>query len=93
MTQDNLATRDDDNDNNNHDTGAHYRFMYNGVKLDPFRIANIYGVNDFALQTILKKCLCAGERGHKDKRRDLEDIITAAKRAIEMIDEDDKNGL
>lgn len=82
MGQDNGATNIDD------DTGTHYRFMYQGIKLDPFRIAKIYGITDFALQTILKKCLCAGDRGHKDKRRDLEDIITAAKRAIEMIDED-----
>jgi hypothetical protein len=84
MTADNLAT----NTEHDIDTGTHYRFMYKGIKLDPFRIAKIYEINDFALQTILKKCLCAGERGHKDKRRDLEDIITAAKRAIEIIDED-----
>jgi hypothetical protein len=88
MGFDNGATNIDDDI----DTGTHYRFMYQGIKLDPFRIAKIYGITDFALQTILKKCLCAGERGHKDKRRDLEDIITAAKRAIEIIDEDLNNG-
>lgn len=70
------------------DTGQHYRHNYKGINLDPFRIAAIYGMTDFALLTILKKCLCAGNRGHKDKRRDLEDIITAAQRAIEMLDED-----
>ena len=83
-TADNLSTRDDD-------TGTHYRFVYQGVKLDPYRIASIYGIDDFALQTILKKCLCAGNRGHKDKKRDLKDIITAARRAIEMIEEDDND--
>jgi hypothetical protein len=82
MTQDNLATRDDD------DTGVHYRFMYKGIKLDPFRICKIYNIDDFALQTIVKKALCAGNRGYKDKRRDLYDIITAARRDIEMMDED-----
>ena len=70
------------------DTGKHYRHTYKGVNLDPFRIAQIYGVTDFALLTILKKCLCAGNRGHKDKRLDLQDIITAAQRAIEIMDED-----
>ena len=84
------------------DAGKHYRFEYdvavfqkdleNGsltVKLDPFRIADIYGMSDFALMTILKKTLCAGNRGYKDLRQDLEDIICAAKRRIEMLDEDD----
>ena len=74
----------------NMDTGKHYRYVYKGIKLDPFRIAAIYNVNDFAMQQIIKKCLCSGNRGHKDKRQDLLDIITAARRAIEMLDEDEQ---
>lgn len=70
------------------DPGAHYRYTYKGIKLDPFRIAKIYGMTDFALQTILKKVLKCGERGQKNKRQDLLDIISAAQRAIELIDED-----
>lgn len=72
----------------NDDPGAHYRYTYKGIKLDPFRIAQIYGVTDFAQLTILKKVLCAGNRGAKDKRQDLLDIISAAQRAIEIMDED-----
>lgn len=71
------------------DPGAHYRYEYRGIKLDPFRICQIYGVNDFALQTIIKKALKAGERGHKDMRQDLRDIVNAANRKLEMMDEDD----
>lgn len=70
------------------DPGAHYRYSYKGIKLDPFRIAKIYGMTDFELMTILKKVLKAGERGHKDKRQDLLDIVNAANRAIEILDED-----
>lgn len=70
------------------DHGQHYRFSYNGINLDPFRICQIYNVNDFALQTIVKKSLCAGGRGHKDFRQDLQDIICAAERRLKMIDED-----
>jgi len=70
------------------DTGSHYRFTYNGIKLDPFRIAQIYGITDFAILTILKKCLVCGNRGHKDLKRDLQDIITAAQRKLEMLKED-----
>ena len=83
------------------DHGKHYRYTYrvnltqddinNGyvdVKLDPFRICAVYRVNDFALQTIVKKTLCAGDRGYKDFEQDLLDIICAAQRRIEMLHED-----
>lgn len=84
------------------DPGKHYRFVYrvkltikdieNGyvdLKLDPFRISIIYGMLSFALMTILKKCLCAGNRGHKGYKQDLEDIISAAQRELEIIEEDE----
>lgn len=85
------------------DAGAHYRYgirakiteddIKNGfvdINLDPFRIANIYKMDDFALMTILKKTLVAGNRGYKDLKQDLIDIICAAERKIKMIEEDDK---
>jgi len=70
------------------DAGKHYRFSYKGINLDPFRIAKIYEMKSFAMMTILKKCLCAGERGHKDYEQDLKDIINAAERELEIIKED-----
>jgi len=71
------------------DAGAHYRHEYKGLKLDPFRIARIYDMTGFPEQTILKKVLKLGERGAKDKRQDLLDIICAAQRALEIMDEDE----
>lgn len=85
----------------NDDPGKHYRYEYKiritekdaavgyvVIKLDPFRIAHIYGMTCFALQTILKKTLKAGERGHKNLEQDLKDIINAAQRKLEMLKED-----
>ena len=72
------------------DTGKHYRFKYKGIKLDPFRIAKIYGMESFALMTVLKKILCAGNRGNKDYKADIIDCITALKRELELIEEDEK---
>ena len=69
------------------DAGAHYRYEYKGIKLDPFRIAKIYGITDFGQQTILKKALRMGT-AHKDREQDLKDIICAAERMLEMIGED-----
>ena len=71
------------------DPGKHYRYTYKGIKLDLFRICQIYEVYDFALQTIIKKALKAGEPGHKDMRQDLLDIINSAQRKLEMLDEDE----
>ncbi len=70
------------------DPGKHYRYTYKDINLDPFRIAKIYGMTSFPMQTILKKVLCAGERGHKDYTQDLKDIISAAQRELQMLDED-----
>ena len=70
------------------DKGKHYRFEYKGIKLDPARICKIYNVEGALLPIIVKKALCAGSRGHKDFRSDIEDIICAANRILEMIDED-----
>lgn len=70
------------------DTGKHYRFEYQGIKLDPFRIAQIYDMKSFALMTVLKKILCAGNRGHKNYKADILDCINALQRELEIIEED-----
>lgn len=70
------------------DTGTHYRREYKGVKLDPARICLVYDVKNMLQATIVKKSLCAGNRGHKDTIRDIDDIITAANRWKEIVIED-----
>ena len=72
------------------DKGKHYRREYKGVKLDPARILKIYEQGDLLMGAIVKKALCAGNRGHKSFREDLEDIICAAQRRLEMLDEDEQ---
>lgn len=74
--------------NGTKDTGTHYRFTYRGIKLDPARICAIYKITNLVQCSIIKKALCAGRRGHKDIIRDIDDIITAANRWREMIEED-----
>ena len=86
------------------DAGKHYRFGYTvkvtqedldrgfiEVNLDPFRIAAIYGMTCFAAKTILKKVLVVGNRGYKDETQDLKDIISAAERKLQMLEEDSRN--
>lgn len=71
------------------DTGSHYRYTYKGIKLDPARICKIYNVQNVLQGAIVKKTLCAGNRGHNDIKDDIKDIITAAQRWLEMIEEDE----
>ena len=70
------------------DSGKHYRFSYKGVKLDPYRIADIYGITDHAVFQAIKKLLAAGKRGNKDFRQDLIEARDAITRRLEMLDED-----
>lgn len=75
--------------NHKNDNGKHYRFEYKGIKLDPARICQIYKITNLVQGSIVKKALCAGNRGHKDIKKDINDIITACNRWLEMIDEDE----
>lgn len=73
---------------------SHYFKSVEGLThIDVYRVLRLYAVTDPSLQHIAKKSLCAGLRGHKDFRRDLEDIRDTAVRALEMLDEDDARQL
>ena len=72
------------------DTGAHYRNFYRGIQLDPFRLARVLNL-DAAQFTVLKKITRGGDGGYKSSKQDWLDVIGAAERAIEMIDEDEEN--
>lgn len=70
------------------DSGSHYRKYYKGIQLDPYRIADVYGMTDHALFSALKKILAAGQRGNKDSQRDITEARDALNRKLEMITED-----
>lgn len=72
------------------DKGKHYRFSYKGINLDPARVCQIYGTSHPMQGVIVKKALCAGGRGKKSVIEDIEDIITAAERWLEMLREDEE---
>lgn len=55
-----------------------------GVFVDVYDVLKAFNVTDPCLQHAAKKVLAAGERGHKDRLEDLNDIVASANRAIEM---------
>lgn len=67
---------------------SHYKKDVSHLKMiDPYRIADLYDLHPCA-DHIMKKSLCAGNRGHKDTLRDIQDIIDTAERWKQMIEED-----
>lgn len=65
---------------------AHSKYdrQVKGVTIDVYDVLQAFNVTNPALQHLIKKALCAGLRGHKDRRQDLNEILESAKRAIEL---------
>lgn len=61
-----------------------YNRSCKGVTIDVYDVLQAFEVTNPALQHLIKKALCAGLRGHKDRQQDLQDIFDSAKRAIEL---------
>jgi hypothetical protein len=57
-------------------------------EIDVYRVLELFQVHDPVLAHIVKKALVAGGRGHKDIRRDVQDIFDSARRKLNMLDED-----
>jgi hypothetical protein len=58
------------------------------ANIDVYRIIDIFEITCPAAQHVLKKVIATGKRGHKDVKRDWEDIIDSAQRKLEMLEED-----
>lgn len=57
--------------------------------IDVYRVLTLFEVHSPPIQHAVKKLLCAGIRGAKDQRKDIEEAIVALNRALEMIREDE----
>ena len=55
------------------------------LQVDVYDILDAYPTKNPALDHLVKKALCPGQRGHKDLLTDLDDIIKSAQRAKAMI--------
>lgn len=69
-------------------TPSKYTKEINGKPVDIYDILKAYNVTNPALQHLIKKALCAGLRGHKDRLTDMREILESAKRALELEDTD-----
>lgn len=62
----------------------YFKDVSNLDEIDVYMVLKLFNVTDPCLQHIAKKALCAGQRGHKDFKKDLQDILDTAKRAVEI---------
>jgi len=67
----------------------YYKDVSNLKHIDVYRIIQLYEIHDPCLQHALKKILCAGNRGYKDQREDIQNIIDTMQRKLEMMVEDE----
>ncbi|MGL4353258.1 MAG: hypothetical protein ACRCTP_04900 [Aeromonas popoffii] len=54
------------------------------VIVDVYRVLDAFSTQNPILDHLIKKALCAGLRGHKDRGQDLTDILHSAHKAVEL---------
>lgn len=68
---------------------SHYfKDVSNLQTVDVYRVLELFDVTDPAIQHAVKKLLCAGGRGAKDKTKDVQESIDSLKRWQDMRNED-----
>lgn len=71
---------------------SHYQKSVEHLKwIDVYRVLVLFGVTNPCLQHAIKKLLCAGQRGVKDQKQDVQEAIASLVRYLEMQTEDDAN--
>lgn len=68
--------------------GHYFRDVRHLRGLDIYRFLRLFEVIDPCLQHAIKKLVCAGRRGAKDSRKDIQEAIDSLQRWLEMDDED-----
>lgn len=66
------------------DRPSKYNRPCKGITLDVYDVLQAFTVTNPATQHAIKKLLCAGLRGHKDKMQDLTEALKSIERAIEL---------
>lgn len=68
-------------------TPSHYNHTLNGVKIDPYKIADIYNITSYPQFHALKKILRAHQPNHKSLEQNIDEAISALQRWKEIINE------
>jgi predicted Ser/Thr protein kinase len=66
----------------------YYKYVGHLQYVDVYRVLQLFDVKDEPVAHAVKKLLCAGNRGVKDKETDIKQAIDSLKRQLEMMQED-----
>jgi len=70
---------------------SHYQKPVSHLKwIDVYRVLTLFNVTNPCLQHAVKKLLCAGQRGAKGQKQDVQEAIASLMRYLEMQTEDDE---
>jgi hypothetical protein len=58
--------------------------------VDVYRVLQLFEVSDPCIQHAIKKLLVSGNRGYKDKTKDISEAIDSCNRYLEMAIEDEQ---
>lgn len=73
---------------------SHYFIDVTGLQfVDIYRVCELYGVGGGPIEHAIKKLMCAGKRGAKDKAKDIQEAIDQLERWKQMRDEDDRGAM
>ena len=62
----------------------YYKDVSHLSQIDVYSVCRLFGVTDPAISHAVKKLLCLGQRGHKDKATDMQNVIDTLQRWQEL---------
>jgi hypothetical protein len=74
----------------NEDFSHYFKDVSHLKTIDVYRVIDLFDVKDHAIGHAIKKLLCSGERGAKDKQQDVQEAISSLLRYLDMQTEDEK---
>ena len=78
--------------NPHHQNHDHYFKDVSNLKhIDVYRVIELFDVKDHAIGHAIKKLLCSGERGARDKTQDVQEAISSLLRYLEMQTENEND--
>jgi len=66
----------------------YYKDVTHLAVVDVYRLLDLFDTGSSSIDHAIKKLLVAGERGTKNRRKDLNEAIDSIQRALDMMDED-----
>lgn len=75
----------------NQDFSHYFKNVEHLKTIDVYRVLDLFNVDNHCIGHAIKKLLCSGQRGAKDKQQDVQEAISSLLRYLEMQTENENN--